>query len=151
MTTHIDTDRLLNAEKQRRALRHFMQTRKLKIYPWCKRAGVSEGTLRAFMSGQTTTLQASTLQKLAGAENVPLALLLGEHTLHPDSWDPSVIYDDARSLVREIVATFEKKYPAPERIDHITSEVLQIVANDPGHYLGASVVMYALERLEHRQ
>ena len=139
--------------QQRHAICHFMQQRKLKVFPWCKRAGVSEGTLRAFLRGDTSTLQTSTLQKLADAENVSVGEVLGEHIFFPtdNTWNPEVIYDDAYSLVREIVATYEGRYPAPERIQEITQEVLNVVAYDPGHYLGASTVMYALERLEHRK
>lgn len=62
----------LIAKKQREAIREFMRKRNLKVYPWAVRAGVSEAALRAFLKGETNTMQISTLHKLAGVENTTI-------------------------------------------------------------------------------
>jgi transcriptional regulator with XRE-family HTH domain len=65
-------------EPVREALRAFMQARGLKAFPWCKKAGIGEGTLRGFLNRETANLTLETLTKLAAAENVTVGTLIGE-------------------------------------------------------------------------
>lgn len=65
------------SENDRKALRKFMRDRELKPYPWAQRAGVREGTLRAFLTGQTQSMKMDTLEKLARAESTTVEEMLG--------------------------------------------------------------------------
>jgi hypothetical protein len=65
-------------EPIRNGLRTFIAKRKLKILPWAKRAGVSEGSLRNFLSCTTDSMNLETLGKLADAEHVSIAELIGQ-------------------------------------------------------------------------
>lgn len=67
-------------ERRRKALRDFMASREPPLVrtTWCKAAGVSESSVRWFLSGRTRSLNDATYRKLAAAQNVPVALLRGE-------------------------------------------------------------------------
>ena len=54
-------------EQRRRALNQFMETHKLKTFPWCQAAGLSEGTVRNFLKGDSDSLSDRTYEKLAQA------------------------------------------------------------------------------------
>lgn len=66
------------AERRRRALRRFMDARKLKATPWAIRAGVAQNAVTEFLRGDTMALHQDTLEKLAAAEQVSVAVLLGD-------------------------------------------------------------------------
>ena len=66
------------SDRQRAAIKDFMASRNLKPRPWCEKAKVAEGTLRAFLKGATRSLTTDTLAKLAQAENVTISEILGE-------------------------------------------------------------------------
>lgn len=72
-----------NAEEARRALRRFMDARATNKLRWATSAGVSEGTLRNFLNGDSQSLTHKTLAKLARAERVSIAQMLGQEPL-PD-------------------------------------------------------------------
>lgn len=65
-------------ERLRKALRDFMTGRNLVRTTWCKAAGVSESSVRWFLSGRTRSLNDATYRKLAANQNVPIAVLRGE-------------------------------------------------------------------------
>ena len=54
-----------------------MESRHLQVTSWARRAKLSEGTLRNFLAGTSTTMTATTLEKLAAAEMVTVAEMLG--------------------------------------------------------------------------
>lgn len=58
-----------------------MKDRALRVFPWAERAGVREGTLRAFLSGKSRSMRHETLEKLARAENATVGELIGEKPL----------------------------------------------------------------------
>ena len=57
----------LDPNQRRRALRRFMTTHKLKVYPWCKAAKVGEATVRGFLKGEQESLGDRTYENLAAA------------------------------------------------------------------------------------
>jgi len=57
----------LDPNQRRHALRRFMTTHKLKVFPWCKAAGVGEATVRGFLKGEQDSLGDRTYEKLAAA------------------------------------------------------------------------------------
>lgn len=65
-------------ERLRKALVDFMASRELVRTTWCKAAGVSESSVRWFLSGRTNSLNEATYRKLAAQQNVPIAILRGE-------------------------------------------------------------------------
>lgn len=65
-------------ERLRKALRDFMSERGLVRTTWCKESGVSESTLRWFLSGRTRSMNDITYRKLAANQNVSMAVLRGE-------------------------------------------------------------------------
>lgn len=64
------------ADRRRRALRRFMASRNLQVFPWAKRAGVSEAAIRNFLKGRSDSLAVPILEKLAAAEGVPIDALV---------------------------------------------------------------------------
>lgn len=67
-------------EQRRRALRAFMESREppLKTFPWCVAAGISEGTLRNFLAGESESLSDRSYELLARAADVTVGELRGE-------------------------------------------------------------------------
>jgi transcriptional regulator with XRE-family HTH domain len=57
-------------EMQRQALRNFMQRNNLSASSWAKKAGVTEATIRHYLSGLNKSLTMLTLYKLAQAAQV---------------------------------------------------------------------------------
>lgn len=67
------------AEDRRKALKDYIKSQDgLKVKPWCKEAGVSDGTVRNFLAGKSRSLRHETLQKLAKARDATVADLIGE-------------------------------------------------------------------------
>lgn len=60
----------------RERLKQFIQRKGLTITGWCKRAGITEATLRGFLNGRSQTLTHATLAALATAAGEPIAALL---------------------------------------------------------------------------
>lgn len=61
------------AELERKSIRMFMEENGLTVNGWCKRAGIRESTLRGFLnSDKNTSMQLSTVRKLAQAMNVTI-------------------------------------------------------------------------------
>lgn len=52
---------------RRTSLRIFMAANKLKVAPWCRSAGLSEGTLRNFLNGASESLSDRSYEALAEA------------------------------------------------------------------------------------
>lgn len=66
------------AARQRAAIREVMRVHGLRPSPWAKRAGVSSGSLYAFLDERTQSMSLPVLQKLASVVPVPLSALTGE-------------------------------------------------------------------------
>lgn len=58
------------AERKRRALQAFMDRHGLTVTGWARKADISEGTLRNFLKGTSSSLNQSTVDKLAEAIGV---------------------------------------------------------------------------------
>jgi transcriptional regulator with XRE-family HTH domain len=95
-----------NPEKARQALRQFMLNRKLKIDPWAKRAGVSSGTIRNFLDGRSSSLTHKTLEKLAGAESVPIAVLIDPE--YQESANEAAKLTEDEALLFDCIVAFEE-------------------------------------------
>ena len=65
-----------DADRLREGLSRFLKSRRLTISGWCQRAGITEGTLRSFLSGRSKTLTHATLAALAYAAREPITALL---------------------------------------------------------------------------
>lgn len=66
-----------DAEAKRAAIRDLMARKGLKLSSWCKKAGISRGSLRAFLEGNSRSMTTRTIQQLANAADVTVAELLG--------------------------------------------------------------------------
>jgi lambda repressor-like predicted transcriptional regulator len=71
-----------NSDQRRTAIKLFMEKHGLKVAPWCAKAKLSEGTLRNFLKGMSNSLTDRTISKLAHAQNVTIAEILGDDTNH---------------------------------------------------------------------
>jgi Peptidase S24-like len=67
----------------RGAILSFMNDNDLRVAPWCNEAKVSEGTLRAFLKGDSHTMKVETLEKLSRVRGVSVNRLLGLSDHHP--------------------------------------------------------------------
>ncbi len=68
----------LRAKRQRDALRRFMATHKLKPHPWSLQAGVSSGSIYAFLKGESQSLSLPVATKLAAVVGASVSAMLGE-------------------------------------------------------------------------
>jgi hypothetical protein len=66
------------AQKRRAALKAYFDARPRQLTAITKRAGVSPEAVRAFIKGDSGSLNQATYDKLAQSEGVPVAVLLGE-------------------------------------------------------------------------
>ncbi len=66
-------------EKQRAALKDFMQQQKLNAFSWAKKAGVTEATIRHYLSGRSQSLTSLVLEKLAISVGVSVSDLISEN------------------------------------------------------------------------
>lgn len=89
-----------DAEARRQALRKFIAMRGLKVAPWAKKAGISEGTVRNFLTGATHSLTDQTIQKLAAAADADPA----------DLFNPNPV--PAGRPVKPALDAFAQHFPA---------------------------------------
>jgi len=66
---------VLGAESRRRDLQRFIDDYKIKVSPWAKAAGISEGTVRNFLAKRSETLTQATVDALARAAGVAVATI----------------------------------------------------------------------------
>lgn len=67
-----------SSDEARQAIRAFMEGRDLNVLSWTKAAKIPESTLRNFLNGgPAKTITLKSLEKLAWAANVDVAVLLG--------------------------------------------------------------------------
>lgn len=109
------------SEQHRRILRSFMRKKNLKTNSWAIKAGISEGTIRAFLTGKTSSLTTLVIEKLAKAAGVtpaeiifedPLSVNLDERYLDRDIMQRSII------KVSEIIKEKNLSFP-PEKLAKI--------------------------------
>jgi hypothetical protein len=62
--------------EHRKFLLNFMKEHELNANKWAKIANISEGTLRAYLTGRSQTLGLETLSKMAKAISVPISELI---------------------------------------------------------------------------
>lgn len=67
-----------NPEQRRRVLREIMAADNLSVNGWAKAAGISEGTLRNFLNGDSESLSDRSYELLAAARGRPVSALRGE-------------------------------------------------------------------------
>jgi SOS-response transcriptional repressor LexA len=60
---------------RRRDLQRFIEARKIKVARWAKEAGISEGTVRNFLTKRSATLTQATVDALAAALGVATAAI----------------------------------------------------------------------------
>lgn len=78
----INEEKTAIAEKHRAALQYWIKSLDLTVDGWCRNAGISEGTLRNFLSGErSTTLLAANLELLAKALKMTVGQLLREDSI----------------------------------------------------------------------
>lgn len=72
------------SERRRRALQAYINAHHLVRSTWAREAGVSETSLRWFLSGKTRSLNEETYRKLAANRKVPIGVLRGEESGIPE-------------------------------------------------------------------
>lgn len=65
------------ADQQRAAINFWLKKKDLSVLGWCTQAGISEGTLRNFLSGQNGAMGSDTVELLARAIHISVGELLG--------------------------------------------------------------------------
>lgn len=70
--------------KQREHFKSFMQQHKLKAFPWAKKAGVSESTIRNYLKGLNQSLTSLVLEKLASCINFSISDLICKNNNNQD-------------------------------------------------------------------
>lgn len=76
-----------NPEQRRRVLRDYIAAENLTVNGWARAAGISEGTLRNFLNGDSDSLSDRSYELLAAVRSVPVSLLRGEkaaRSVHPE-------------------------------------------------------------------
>jgi transcriptional regulator with XRE-family HTH domain len=86
-----------HADEVRKGLLYFIKKMNLKPGTWAKEAGISEGTLRNFLTGRSNTLSYSTLRSLAHAANVEVSAVI-ERTA-PDGRSVPVLYTISKDQI----------------------------------------------------
>ncbi|MGE0154780.1 MAG: S24 family peptidase [Reyranellaceae bacterium] len=114
-----------DAEKRRTALRRLMKERGLSVNGWAKAAGLSEGGLRDFLSGKSSSLTDRTYVKLANAVSLPASVLRGDEAA------PTELPLWGYAGAGEIVHPFDGDDPPP----------LETVEAPPGLKNGAAVIV----------
>lgn len=66
------------SDSTRDNIRQFIDRHGLHVKPWAQAAGISPGTLRSFLKGDTASLKHDTLTKLAQAANASVWEVIGE-------------------------------------------------------------------------
>lgn len=67
-------------DEHRKFLLNFMKEHELNANKWAKIANISEGTLRAYLTGRSQSIGLDTLSKMAKAISVPISDLIGDKT-----------------------------------------------------------------------
>lgn len=62
-------------DKRRTDLQRFITARKIKVARWAREAGISEGTIRNFLTKRSSTLTQATVDALVAAIGVPVAAI----------------------------------------------------------------------------
>lgn len=150
----------INAKKQREAIRSFMKKHGLKVYPWCVRAGVSEATLRAFLKGDTNTMQISTLHKLATSMGSTIDEVLDNEFSEKKSGgfihaggkgdkggdgkktiDPDLVYD-ATQIANDL---HKQGLIAKSKIKEVALEAAEVAANLGSDKVTKNLLLYIIE------
>jgi transcriptional regulator with XRE-family HTH domain len=71
----IEYDKLI-ADRQRRSILAVIQKKRLTVLSWAGSAGISEGAVRNFLSGLSSSITTVNAQKLAETAGVPISELL---------------------------------------------------------------------------
>ena len=66
--------------RQRENLRKFMKENNLNANSWAKKAGISEGTIRNYLSGRNAPISTLSLELLSQAIGVNPCMLLWDHS-----------------------------------------------------------------------
>ena len=106
-------------KKQRKNFKLFMKRKDLTAYAWAKKAGITEGTIRSYLSGRSSSLTYKTLQKLADAvDSSP------KEIVDPDI-DYEELLDNSQYLERQLLES------VMEKIDSIIDKKnLKILSKD---------------------
>lgn len=91
----------IDDQKSREAVRKFMKVSGLKYKPWCLKANISDGALRAYLREKNpTNMTLKNLEKLATAAGVSLPEMLGQNPQY------MVINDRETGLIATFQAIF---------------------------------------------
>ena len=93
--------------RQRKAFKEFMHKHKLKAFPWAKKAGIAESTIRNYLNGLNQSLTSLILEKLANSAECSVNDLIGEHKSNSIS-NPAYNYSlDRERLIQSFVKSEE--------------------------------------------
>jgi hypothetical protein len=129
------------AEKQRQQLRDFMQRHNLKSYPWAKKAGISEGTIRNFLSGKSSSLTSSVIAKLAEAAGVSSVAIFADENVEIKQVEiiGSLEQDIAGNIFLEKIGISEFR-PSPR---YANKEFFALKADGNGQFADGSEMIFA--------
>lgn len=113
------------AERQRLALRRFMETHRLKPHPWAVKAGVSSGSLYAFLKGESEYLSLPVAQKLAAVVGASVAALLGDEAGPPPLTAPVTHHLRGDELV-PLARSPRRRAPMPRDANSGTLRVAEV-------------------------
>lgn len=77
----------------------FAQANGLKVYSWARKAGIAKSTMYYFLNGKSHSLEFQTIERLADAAGVSLAVLLGEPRRPHSAVKVDYITNEAGALV----------------------------------------------------
>lgn len=130
------------ADQQRKALVKFMASRGLKQSSWCKKANISEGSLRNFLNGDSDSMQSNQLQMLAQAADTTIAEILGVPTGKVDSED-AILY-----ALKELIDIVTNKKPATNEQMLDDFIYASVHYRDSGQLNAASVMKSLVEHVK---
>jgi transcriptional regulator with XRE-family HTH domain len=95
-------------ENQRRSFKHFMLKNKLNAFSWAKKAGISEATIRHYLSGRNNSLTSVNIERLAKSVGASAQDLIGNINVdYSDSQNEINSFEVNRELFTQVFIDFE--------------------------------------------
>ena len=106
---------IMETENHRKYLKKLMQENNLSVNSWSKIAGISEGTLRAYLSGRTNSISIKTLAKLAEAIQITVDELLLIETKPIRSYLDEEVFENSVLEVDNLIIQKKLKFDSKKK------------------------------------
>ncbi len=142
------------AVRHRAAIKSIMAKHKLKMSPWCTKAGISESTLRNFLSGASESMGANNLELLSKAAGITIGELLGEKPLYYSQNQPTFSDKDKGvltailSIVTVLTQNHKRKLDEVDFVEVFSQQIKTFRLNNQQD--AAEVMSLLLKSLNHR-